>query len=175
VIFAVGPEAEIDSRGYDAAVAQAVEQFVQLDRDWVSRGMADNMSVMMKLMKLSEMKTNDEMIAEQLRSDPEFRTEWERTALARSVAVAIVRYRAEQDLSQRELAQRLGMKQPQVARLERGEVNPSIETLVRLAGELRIEFTIDIKPVATKAERRMAADVLVGSRTPADLPVVSAK
>jgi ribosome-binding protein aMBF1 (putative translation factor) len=126
-------------------------------------------------MKLSEMKTNDELIAEELRTDPEFRTEWERTALARSVAVAIVRYRAEQDLSQRELAQRLGMKQPQVARLERGEVNPSIETLMRLAGELRIEFTIDIKPVAAKAERRMAADVLVGSRTPADLRVVSAK
>jgi len=29
VIFAVGPEAEIDSRGYDAAVARAVERFAQ--------------------------------------------------------------------------------------------------------------------------------------------------
>ena len=45
-------------------------------------------------MKLSEMKTNEELIAEQLRSDPEFRAEWERTALARAVAVAIVRYRS---------------------------------------------------------------------------------
>jgi hypothetical protein len=31
VIFAVGPEAQIDSRGYDAAVARAVERFGQLD------------------------------------------------------------------------------------------------------------------------------------------------
>ena len=30
-------------------------------------------------MKLSEVKTNDELIAEQLRTDPEFRAEWERT------------------------------------------------------------------------------------------------
>ena len=41
-------------------------------------------------MKLSDMKTNDELIAGQLRTDPEFRAEWERTALARAVAVAIV-------------------------------------------------------------------------------------
>ena len=33
VIFAVGPEAEIDSRGYDAAVARAVERFGQLEVD----------------------------------------------------------------------------------------------------------------------------------------------
>ncbi len=33
VIFAVGPEAEIDSRGYHAAVARAVERFGQLQVD----------------------------------------------------------------------------------------------------------------------------------------------
>ncbi|MGH8165585.1 MAG: helix-turn-helix domain-containing protein [Rhodanobacteraceae bacterium] len=99
-------------------------------------------------MKLSEMKTNDELIAEQLRTDPEFRAEWERTALARAVAVAIVHYRAEHDLSQRDLAQRLGMKQPQVARLELGEVTPGIDTLMRISAQLGIEFTIDIRPAS---------------------------
>ncbi len=98
-------------------------------------------------MKLSEMKTNDELIAEQLRTDPEFRAEWERTALARAVAVAIVRYRAEHGLSQRELAGRLSMKQPQVARLELGDTNPSIDTLMRISGRLEIEFKIDVRPV----------------------------
>lgn len=33
VIFAVGPEAEINSRGYDAAIARAVERFGQLEGD----------------------------------------------------------------------------------------------------------------------------------------------
>jgi transcriptional regulator with XRE-family HTH domain len=93
------------------------------------------------------MKTNDELIAEQLRSDPEFRDEWERTALARAVAVAIVRYRSDHELSQRELAERLGMKQPQVARLELGEVNPSMESLKRISARLGIEITIEVRPV----------------------------
>jgi hypothetical protein len=31
VVFAVGPEAGIDSRGYEAAVARAVERFGQLE------------------------------------------------------------------------------------------------------------------------------------------------
>jgi transcriptional regulator with XRE-family HTH domain len=115
-------------------------------------------------MKLSEMKTNDELIAEQLRADPEFRAEWERTALARGVAVAIVRYRADHDLSQRELAERLGMKQPQVARLELGEVNPSINTMMRISAQLGIEFTIDVRPAGAPARnvtKRAQADGLV--------------
>jgi transcriptional regulator with XRE-family HTH domain len=90
-------------------------------------------------------------IAEQLRTDPEFRAEWERTALARAVAIAIVRYRTQHDLSQRELADRLSMKQPQVARLELGEVNPSMDTLMRISARLGIEFTIDVRPAGTQA------------------------
>jgi transcriptional regulator with XRE-family HTH domain len=116
-------------------------------------------------MKLSEMKTNDELIAEELCSDPEFRAEWERTALGRAVAVAIVRYRADHDLSQRDLAQRLAMKQPQVARLELGEVNPSMDTLMRIASQLEIEFTIDVRPAGTPARnvtKRAQTERLVG-------------
>jgi hypothetical protein len=40
------------------------------------------------------MKTHDQAVAEELERDPEFRREWERTALAREVARAIVAYRA---------------------------------------------------------------------------------
>ncbi|MBV8989679.1 MAG: helix-turn-helix transcriptional regulator, partial [Solirubrobacterales bacterium] len=112
------------------------------------------------------METNDELIADQLRTEPEFRAEWERTALARAVAIAIVRYRAEHDLSQRELADRLGMKQPQVARLEQGEVNPSIDTLMRISAQLGIEFTIDVRPAGAPARnvtKRAQTEDLVGT------------
>jgi transcriptional regulator with XRE-family HTH domain len=118
--------------------------------------------------KLSEMKANDELVAEQLRTDPEFRAEWERTALARAVAVAIVGFRAEHDLSQRELADRLGMKQPQVARLELGEVNPSIETLMKISAQLGIEFTIDVRPAGTPVHnitKRAQTQNVVGTST----------
>ena len=96
-------------------------------------------------MSLTDMKTNDDRIAEQM-TDPAFRAEWERTALARAIALRLVRYRADHQLSQRDLAKRLEMRQPQVARLERGDVNPTLETLMRLSGALDIEFTIDVRP-----------------------------
>jgi transcriptional regulator with XRE-family HTH domain len=120
----------------------------------------------MRDMRLTEMKTNDELIAEQLRNDPEFRAEWERTALARAVALAMVRYRADHDLSQREVAKRLRMKQPQVARLELGEVNPSMETLMRVSAHLGIEFTIDVRPAGAPVHnvtKGAQANNLVGS------------
>lgn len=96
-------------------------------------------------MRLSDLKTSEEVLAKQLR-DADFRREWERTAVARAVAVKVVAYRAEHGLSQRALAQRLGMTQPQVARLEAGEHNPTIDTLAHLAQTLDVEFAIDIHP-----------------------------
>lgn len=127
----------------------------------------DNIDVIISGMNPGEMKTNDQLIAEQLRTDPEFRAEWERTVLARAVAVAIVRYRSEHDLSQRELGQRLGMKQPQVARLELGEVNPSIETLIRISAQLGIEFVITVHPTgAPRSTARLSLDKPSASRSP---------
>ena len=75
---------------------------------------------------------NPEVLAEMLQ-DPQFRAEWERTALARAVAEAVIRYRAEHGLSQTGLARLLGWRQPVVARLEAAERNPSMDTLLTLA------------------------------------------
>jgi predicted transcriptional regulator len=85
--------------------------------------------------------------------------------LARAVALAIVRCRAQHDLSQHDLARRLGMKQPQAARLEVREVNPSMETLMRLSSQLDLEFTIDVRPAGRPARnvtKRAQTDGLVG-------------
>jgi ribosome-binding protein aMBF1 (putative translation factor) len=113
-------------------------------------------------MKLSQLKTHDEVLAEQLR-DPEFRAEWERTAPARAVASTVLAYRAHNGLSQRALASRLGMSQPAVARLERGDHNPTLDMLMRLASGLDVEFVLDIAPanmdrkLVTKRARSTAA------------------
>lgn len=87
-----------------------------------------------------------QVLAERLERDPEFRTEWERTALARAVSVALVKYRADHGLSQRQLAKQLEMPQSQIARLEVGEFNPSIETLQRLAKGLGRRFIVAVAP-----------------------------
>jgi ribosome-binding protein aMBF1 (putative translation factor) len=105
--------------------------------------------------------SHDALIAEEMARDPEFREEWERTALARLVAVELIRYRATNKLSQRGLAERLGKKQPYVARLEAGDTNPDLETLVNISRALGIEFVIDIAPAAktpTLVTKEVAAE-----------------
>jgi len=96
-------------------------------------------------MKPQSMRSSDQVNARQLK-DPAFRAEWERTAVARAVAVRLVEYRAEHALSQTALARKLRMKQPAIARLEAGEHNPSFDTLARLSTALGIEFHIAVTP-----------------------------
>lgn len=111
-------------------------------------------------MKLADMKSHEQAVAEELARDPEFRREWERTALAREVAVAIVAYRAAHKLSQRDLAEKLGWRPSVVSRLEAAEHNPSIDTLVELSRKLRLKMRIEVTPdpgVSVKVTRTRAA------------------
>lgn len=87
----------------------------------------------------------DEVLESQL-GDVEVRAYWERTALARAVANAVVQYRTAHSMSQRALAAELGWKPSQVARLELGEHNPSMETLSHLTTRLGLRFSFDIRP-----------------------------
>ena len=94
-------------------------------------------------MKVSDLKTTEELHAGDL-DDPEYRAEWERTHLAHEIALRVISYRVEHQLTQTELARRLGMRQPHIARLEAGEHEPSLAMLARLARVLDMEFHIDI-------------------------------
>lgn len=126
--------------------------------------------------RLGDLHTNDELLAEEM-ADPAFRSEWERTAVARAVALRLVRHRAERELSQRDLAKLLEMEQPQVARLERGDVNPTLETLMRLAGALDIEFMIDVRPVNRRTRlvtKRAQDDAIVSYKTDRAIALVAA-
>jgi ribosome-binding protein aMBF1 (putative translation factor) len=88
---------------------------------------------------------HEQVLAESLR-DPEFREEWERTGVARWLSVVVTHYRADHGLSQRQMAERLGVPQSDVARMELGEHNPSMERLIRVARGLDLELMIDIRP-----------------------------
>lgn len=84
-------------------------------------------------MKLSELKNHDQVVRERQESDPEYAAESDRLALASAVSVAVVDYRGEHGLTQTGFGRLLGWSQLQVARLECGDVPPSVETLERLA------------------------------------------
>lgn len=91
-------------------------------------------------------KTHGEVVAEWENQDAEFRAQWDRLAFARDVAVQVIAYRADHEMSQRDLAKLLGVTQPQVARIENALHEPAHETLARLASKLDMEFTINYAP-----------------------------
>ena len=95
--------------------------------------------------KLTDLSAASDVRAEDL-LDAEVRAEHERTALARAVAIRVLTYRTTEDLTQSELAERLGMKRIALARLEAGDHTPSFDTLQLLSRGLGIEFHIDITP-----------------------------
>lgn len=95
-------------------------------------------------MKLSDMKTGRQVRDEDYRDDPEYRAEWDRTAFAREVALAVLNYRTDNGLSQRDLATRTGLTQPAIARLEAGETPPRLETLVRLTCGTGLRLRLDV-------------------------------
>ena len=85
----------------------------------------------------------DRYHAEQMK-DPEYAAEYERLQPEYDIIDAIITARAEDDLTQRELAERCGMKQSAFARLESGNANPTLKTLQQVAKglgkKLRISF-----------------------------------
>ena len=69
-------------------------------------------------------------------------------------AVRAARLRA--GVSQVELAERAGTSQPSVARLERGQVSPTVMTLDRIARALGTDLVIDFEPQAGNSLTRGA-------------------
>ena len=113
-------------------------------------------------MNLSDMESHPSIQNHRRAPDPENEAEADRLALADAVSVAVVRYRTSHKLSQTEFAKRLGWKQPHVARLESGDVTPSLESLQRLAraGVLEVQVkrqgTI-VRKVGVRRTSRTAA------------------
>jgi transcriptional regulator with XRE-family HTH domain len=95
-------------------------------------------------------KTFGELVAEEQIADPSFRAEWQRLAPAREFAATLLRYRAEHKLNQRELAKQLGVSQPRVVKLESGEHNPEIDTIIKAVKRLGVEFVLDVAPISRK-------------------------
>ncbi len=56
-----------------------------------------------------------------------------------AVVRQLIAQREQHGWSQRELADRAGMKQPQLARLETGQVEPKLDTLERLAKAVGVQ------------------------------------
>jgi transcriptional regulator with XRE-family HTH domain len=119
-------------------------------------------------------KSFDSLVAEEQLRDPSFKAEWQRLAPAREFASTLLRYRAEHDLSQRALAERLGVSQPRIVKLESGEHNPEIDTIINAVRQLGIEFALDVSPANRKPTLVTARAQKQGAIAHDDVSVVAA-
>lgn len=78
------------------------------------------------------------------RKDPEYVREYDALEEEFALASAVIGARAHADLTQEELAERMGTSQSAIARLESGRSRPSTTTLAKLAAatgtKLRVSF-----------------------------------
>ena len=91
------------------------------------------------------MKTFNDMLEKQLEDD-EFRKEYEAIQPEMDVISAIVDARASQNLTQKELAERTGINQADISKIENGTRNPYLNLLKRLADGMGMVLKIEFIP-----------------------------
>ena len=91
------------------------------------------------------MRKYDNFLAEQLQ-DEEFKKEYDNLQPEFDVIRAIVDARVSQNLTQKQLAERSGINQADISKLENGTRNPSINLLKRLADGMDMALKIEFVP-----------------------------
>jgi transcriptional regulator with XRE-family HTH domain len=91
------------------------------------------------------MKTLNQFKDEQMQ-DSEFVREYEAIQPELDVIRAIVDARTSQNLTQKELAERTGINQADISKLENGTRNPSVNLLKRLAEGMGMALKIEFVP-----------------------------
>ena len=81
----------------------------------------------------------DRYLKEQMK-DPDFKREWD--DLEYRLMMMVLKARNEQHLTQSELAERTGIRQSNISRIEKGQSLPSIATLNKIAHGLGKELEI---------------------------------
>ena len=81
--------------------------------------------------------------------NPGFRKEWESLEPEYAIMQALIDARNEAGITQTELSRRTGIAQTDISKLERGNGNPSLKTLKRLAEGLGMTLELKFKPIGT--------------------------
>ena len=92
-----------------------------------------------------EMKKLNDFLEEQLQ-DEEFKKEYDNLQPEFDVIRAIVDARTSQNLTQKQLAERTGINQADISKLENGTRNPTINLLKRLADGMGMALKIEFIP-----------------------------
>lgn len=90
-----------------------------------------------------------EALKDELMENPEFKAEYDALGPEFEIIQAMIDARHASGLTQKELAERTGIAQGDISKLEKGNANPSLKTLKRLADGMGMTLRIEFEPRAT--------------------------
>lgn len=74
--------------------------------------------------------------------NPEFRKEWDALETETQIMRSLIEARLEAGMTQKQLSEKTGINQSNLSRIERGNGNPSVATLERIAAALGKKVSI---------------------------------
>ena len=92
------------------------------------------------------MRTFEDALTEQMK-DPEFRAEYEALEPEFAILQAMIDARTKNGLTQKQLSQKSGIAQGDISKIERGEANPSLKTLKRLASGMDMKLKLQFEQI----------------------------
>lgn len=93
---------------------------------------------------MKEIKFTD-FLSEQM-LDPTFHVEWDALEPEFAIMQAMIDARKASGMTQQQLAEKTGIAQADISKLERGGANPSIKTLQRLAAGMGMKVHLSFRP-----------------------------
>lgn len=87
---------------------------------------------------------------EYLNEDDEFRKEWDDLEPEYNMIQAIIDARKSKQMTQKELAERTGIDQSDISKIETGIANPALSTLKRLAEGMDMILKLEFVPKHSK-------------------------
>ena len=87
----------------------------------------------------------NEYLKNSLEEDNELKQEYDALQTEYELIEKLIKARLEANLTQKELAQKCGMKQSNISRLESGKGNPTIRFLEKLANSLDCDLVIELR------------------------------
>ncbi|MBP3721345.1 MAG: helix-turn-helix transcriptional regulator [Clostridia bacterium] len=87
----------------------------------------------------------DDFLKEQMQ-DPEIKKEYDDLQPERAIIQALIDARLQTGMTQKELSEKTGIAQGDISKLERGNSNPSIRTLQRLAAGMGMSIQLKFIP-----------------------------
>lgn len=91
---------------------------------------------------MSKASVSFDSVKNELMMDEDFRKEYDKLKPRYEIIAQIIETRKEQNMTQAELAKRVGTQKSNISRLESGNYNPSLDFLIKVARSLGKELSV---------------------------------